>query len=214
MPNLNKLFPVVFFGLFSVLTAATITSVQDGDWDVPSTWDSASIPTSADDVIIANGHTVTIPTMVSVEMLSLTINSGGALYAGNFRPTLEVYGNWTNNGTFTAGNICTVIFKGAGNQSVDPGNDGFDYIELDNASNANTIAILDDIDISKDLTLTVGILDLSSVANPTIEIGGNVTIISGAVWTKGNGAVTLSGDLQNYADPNSPPNNLGNVVVD
>jgi hypothetical protein len=213
MPNLHKLFPVVFFGLFSVLTAQIISD-RTGNWNVSSTWVGNVVPDQTDDVIILNTHTVTIPTMVTVEMLSLTINSGGALYAGNFRPTLEVYGNWTNDGTFTAGNICKVIFKGAGNQSVDPGNNGFDYIQLDNDSNANTIAILDDIDIDKDLTLTKGILDLSSGTNPTIEIGGNVTIISGAVWTKGNGAVTLNGDPQSYDDQNGSPNNIGNVVVD
>ena len=38
---------------------ATLTSVADGNWNNPATW-GGSVPTSVDDVIIADGTTVTI----------------------------------------------------------------------------------------------------------------------------------------------------------
>ena len=41
--------------------AATITSNRTGDWNVGSTWNGGVIPGATDKVIIAAGHTVTIP---------------------------------------------------------------------------------------------------------------------------------------------------------
>ena len=211
MPNLNKLFPVVFFGLFSVLTAQ-ITSAGDGNWDVPSTWIGGVLPDSTDNVLIDTPHTVTIPNYGNAYMLDLTID--GTLI-GNFRATLEVKGDWNNNGIFTAGNLCKVIFKGETDQNVDPGGHGFDYIEIINTgAPANTIAISDDLDISQDLTFRQGTLDLTDGGNPTVDIGGNITILNGAVWTKGNGTVTFDGSSQTFDDQNGSPNNIGNIVVE
>ena len=215
MPNLHKLFFIVFFGLFSVLKAATITSFQTGDWDVTSTWVGGAIPTPADDVIIANGHTVTVPGGFNAEMLDLTIISGGTLNGNTLFSELEVYGNWINGGTFITGVRNTVYFKGAGNQAVDPGGDEFNDVWLVNTGGAaNTIAISGNIDINKNLTFTSGTLDLTDPVNPTVEIGGDVTISTGAVWTKGSGNVTFGGTSQSFSDGNVSPNNLGNVVVD
>ena len=216
MPNLHKLFFILFFGLFSVLTAATITSITSGDWDVPSTWDSApAIPTSADDVIIANGHTVTVPGSITAEMLDITISLGGTLNGAEHFSILDVYGDWTNLGTFTTGSRNTVIFKGVGNQDVTPGGDEFNDLQLINTgAPGSSIAISGNIDINKNLTFTSGILDLTDGVNPTVEIGGNVTISNGAVWTKGAGDVTFDGTSQTFSDGNASANNLGNVIVD
>ena len=150
-------------------------------------------------------------------MADIQIN--GTLNAGNFRTRLEVKGDWTNSGTFTVGapgNLCKVIFKGDGDQDVDPGGHGFEYVEIINTGAlANTIAIVDDLDISQDLTIKQGTLDLTNAINdPTVDIGGSVTISSGAVWTKGSGTVTFDGSAQSYDDKNGSPNNIGNVVVD
>ena len=217
MPNLHKLFSVVFFVLFSVLIAQTITSVQDGDWDDPSTWDTvfpATIPSSADNVIIAAGHTVTIPMAVTALMKNITINA--TLDASPFFTTLEVYGNWVNNGTFTTGSYNEVKFKGNTDQSVDPGGDEFNDILLNNTGSpgTNKIAIVDDIDINDELTFTSGTLDLTDGGNPTVKIGGDVTISNNAVWAKGIGTVTFDGSEQDFEDLNGSPNNIGNIVVD
>jgi serine protease AprX len=39
---------------------STITSVATGNWETPATWDLNRLPTSADNVIINNNHTVTV----------------------------------------------------------------------------------------------------------------------------------------------------------
>ena len=212
MPNLHKLFSVVFFVLFSVLTAQ-IMSDDTGNWDNTDTWDGGVVPTQNDNVFILSGHTVTVQGSPTAEMMDLTINSGGILNANVFFSTLDVYGNWTNNGTFTTGGWNTVTFKGNQNQLVKPGGDEFNDIVLSNTGTlAKTIAIFSNIDINNNLTFTMGILDLDT-NDPAISIGGNVTISNGAVWTKGLGTVTFDGGTQNYNDQNASPNNIGNVTV-
>ncbi len=214
MPNLHKLFFIVFFGLFSVLTAQII-SAGTGAWNVPSTWVGSAVPGSADDVEIANGHTVTVPGAYTAEMLDLTIRSGGILNGAELFSILDVYGDWTNLGTFTTGTRNTVVFKGVGNQDVTPGGDEFNDLQLINTgAPGSSIKIKGNIDINKDLTFTSGILDLTDGVNPTVEIVGNVTISSGAVWTKGAGDVTFDGGEQNFTDNNTSVNNIGNIVVD
>ncbi len=86
--------------LFSAFTfAATVTSVQTGNWSNGSTWDSGTPPTSSDDVVIANGHVVTIDGNYTV--LSVTVNSGGTLRFGSSsgNHTLTISNNLTNSGT-------------------------------------------------------------------------------------------------------------------
>ena len=211
MPNLHKLFFIVFFVLFSVLTAATITSVQPGDWEVPSTWDSApAIPTSADDVIIA--HAVSVPAHDPIYMKNLTINAGTTLDASGTSTKIIVKGNWLNNGTFLKSGSGTVTFNSTvADQSVDPGGSTFPALVLSNLGFSITIS--DHINIDGNLTLNAGILDLNA-DNKNVNIAGHVVITSGAAWTKGSGIVTFDGDEQNFTDNNGLANNIGDIVVD
>ncbi len=79
--------------------AATVTSVGSGNWSNGSTWDSGSVPTASDDVVIAAGHIVTLDGSYSAN--SLTINATGTLRFGSASGsyTLTIAGNVTNNGT-------------------------------------------------------------------------------------------------------------------
>lgn len=56
--------------------ATTITSVQAGDWNTAATWDSGTVPTSGDDVVI--NHDVTIAANISARYV--TIETGGSLH--------------------------------------------------------------------------------------------------------------------------------------
>jgi len=210
MPNFHKLFFIVFFVLFSVLTAATITSVTNGDWDVPSTWDGNAIPTLADHVIIA--HTVIVPASDPIYMKNLTINLGATLDASDISTKIIVKGNWLNNGTFIKSGSGTVTFSSTvADQSVDPGSSTFPAMVLSNLG--YSIRISDHINIDGDLTLTTGTLDLNT-DDKNVNIAGHVVITSGAVWTKGSGTVTFDGDEQNFTDNNGSLTNIGIIVVD
>ena len=87
MPNLHKLFSVVFFVLFSVLTAQTTTSIMAGNWTLDGTWDNG-VPSVSLHAVIA--HTVTIQSSETVYVKNLTINAGDTLNASAFFVNLHV----------------------------------------------------------------------------------------------------------------------------
>ena len=212
MPNLNKLFSVAFFVLFSVLTAQTTTTSQaTGNWTTAATWDNG-VPTAGLHAVIDNAHTVTIQSSEVVYVKNLTINLGGTLNASAFFAKIRVKGHWTNNGTFLTSTTGEVSFEsGTSNQIVDPGGDTFPDLVLNNSG--FTILISDHIDINGDLTFTAGTLDLDT-SDKNVNIDGDVDITSGATWSKGDGTVTFDGNDQEFQDNNGSPNNIGDIVVD
>ncbi|MBM4457732.1 MAG: hypothetical protein FJ011_08215 [Chloroflexi bacterium] len=110
------------------VVAATCTSQASGTWSASSTWNNCngSVPQTGDDVVIADGYTVTLDTNASVASItvgqgtsgvlifdstahtvtvagSVTVNSGGIFItqaSGAATHSLSIGGNLTNNGTF------------------------------------------------------------------------------------------------------------------
>ena len=56
----------------------TCQSAQSGDWHTAGTWDCGRVPTSADGVVVRNGHVVTVST-AAANALSLQLRDGGRL---------------------------------------------------------------------------------------------------------------------------------------
>lgn len=110
------------------LSPGTITSVQTGRWDRTATWDCACIPTAGDNVIVQDGHRVTMRSSglscndltvgqgTSGELRynrstgrdltvngNIIINSGASFYVdavnSNATHTLNIKGNITNSGS-------------------------------------------------------------------------------------------------------------------
>lgn len=90
-------------GTQATLPAGQFISVTSGNWNTPSTWNTNAVPGPNNDVIIANGHTVTINTNAACNFL--TIGQGGAatLRFGNngTARTLSVGGDITINANAT-----------------------------------------------------------------------------------------------------------------
>ena len=209
MPNLHKPFSVVFFVLFSVLTAQTTTSIMAGNWTLDGTWDNG-VPNAGVHAVIA--HYVTAPASDPIYMKNLTINLGATLDASDISTKIIVKGNWLNNGTFIKSGSGTVTFSSTvADQSVDPGSSTFPAMVLSNSG--FSIRISDHINIDGNLTLSAGILDLNT-DDKNVNIAGHVVITSGAVWTKGSGTVTFDGGEQNFTDNNGSTTNIGIIVVD
>jgi hypothetical protein len=78
-----------------VLAAGTCTSIADGSWSSPSTWDCGYVPTSADDAVVDNE--ITISSDQSVH--NLTINFYGILTISS-AVTLTVGGDFDVQGIF------------------------------------------------------------------------------------------------------------------
>ena len=90
-------------------------SVQSGYWSDPNTWSTGIVPTSADDVVIQNGHTIIVDSdrvtydppydgLYDYESQaganSLTVQAGGALIIDS-EAVLGVVTDVTNSGTIT-----------------------------------------------------------------------------------------------------------------
>lgn len=98
----------------------TITSAQTGNWGTGSTWVGGIVPSSTNNVIIKNGHTVSIAANASCYNLTIGEGTSGVLeYIGNTARTLTLTGDlMINSGaTFTvnAGSNRTHLFSTSGN---------------------------------------------------------------------------------------------------
>src|SRR6185503_6421741 len=93
--------------LFSSHQLNAQTSAQSGAWNTTTTWVGGVVPGAAANVIIANGHTVTLD--VSTTPNTVTINSGGTLTQNTNGISLGSTGYITTitvNGTLTIGSNC------------------------------------------------------------------------------------------------------------
>ena len=194
--------------------AGTITAVTDGDWNVASTWDCNCIPAFDDDVVIPLGYTVTVDAAAVAN--NITIESGGTLNGG--ASTLQVYGNWTNNGTFTAG-TGTVEFAGStdamisGSSSIDFNafilNKGSDVSSELEINSITAVSLGNYTFISGLLKLTTGSYTLSSSFSIPKAAGIHV---NGATLNTGDYTITNEGLIRITSGTANFGNSTGNTV--
>ena len=112
----NHLLPIVLVCLFSLTSLAQTTwdGSDSADWHTAANWDTNSIPTSTDNVIIANAGTAPIISSGTLaETLNLTINTGATLTI-NSANSLTVSGNLTitDNDSFILNSGSSLIVSG------------------------------------------------------------------------------------------------------
>jgi len=165
--------------------AATCTSAATGLWSAPATWSTCGgvVPTAADDVTIMAGHTVTLD-VAPFAAKNVTIDATGILDAATF--TLNVTGNWTNNGTFTAG-TSTVNFNGAAAQTI--GGTSATAFNVMSTNNAGTVVTLGANTTAKDVTIGAG--STLAAATFTLDVAGNWT--NNGTFTAGTSTVNFNG---------------------
>jgi len=103
------------FNSCSNCISTTWTSIASGNWNSASTWDANSVPPAGVNVVIANGHTVTLNVNTQV-INNLTISPTAVLLGSDGTPrTIFIGGgaNFIKNGTFTSTAAGTVQFGGA-----------------------------------------------------------------------------------------------------
>lgn len=112
---MRKIFIILFFALISLnnISAATFSSLASGTWITPATWavtgtDADGIPDLDDDVTINGGHSITLTGTSTCK--SITTNASGTL-VGNGK-LINIYGNFTNNGSVTG--TLPIRFFGSG----------------------------------------------------------------------------------------------------
>ena len=112
----NYLLPIVLVCLFRLTSLAQTTwdGSDSADWHTAANWDTNSIPTSTDNVIIADAGTAPIISSGTLaETLNLTINTGTTLTI-NSANSLTVSGNLTitDNDSFILNSGSSLIVSG------------------------------------------------------------------------------------------------------
>lgn len=161
-------------------------------WNTTTNWGCGNIPTSTTDVVFPSTATnmPTIPASSTANARNLTINNSASLTI-TASGSLNVYGNFVNNGTFTDNNIYTsggkVSFSGtSGAQSI-TGTTSFSNVSISNASGVNIPA--------GNATTINGILTLNSGVFAT---NGNLSqnLYNGAISATGAGTGTVTGSIR------------------
>src|ERR1035437_7506786 len=196
-------------------TSATYTSVINGMWSNPLTWGGLTIPTAGDDVIIANGTTVTVDVNTAT-CLSITINGTLTFNAGI---NLDVNSDWTNNGTLNAG-TGSVTFKGSASNTISGSsptafnniivNKGTDVTSVIEANGAGALSNTGNITITNGLfKMTTGAFQFN--AAPTIPLTGGLWI-SGATLNSGHFSTTANGLIRITSGTANFGTNSGNTL--
>ena len=195
---------------------ADYTAIQSGNWNDPNTWGGA-VPTSADNVTIPSGITITVD--AASVCADLIIESGGILnYSGGY--TLQVYGNWTNNGTYNGGTNGGVEFTGT-SDAVISGNTNFEelIISKGNLNVSLTINGTNTVASSGSLTLNGGLINIPAGGSFSVNRAAALTIpeeagfnVNGGLLNTGNFTITNEGLIQVSSGTANFGTNAGNTV--
>lgn len=187
-------------------TSVYWTGATSTDWNVASNWCGNAVPTSTTDVTIpSSSYATNQPTIGSSGGIcrNITISSGATLTISSSN-TLNVYGNWSNSGTFTA-NSSTVNFTGSAASTLGGSGNTFNNLTISNTAG---------ITAGSDITVN-GILNLSA-ANPSSSStkGCLEMVISYGSYPRTNSSTTYV-PITSYIltmGPNSSTTGTGDVT--
>ncbi len=175
-----------FFAMVGGANAATITSNATGNWSATGTWVGGVVPTSSDDVVIANGHSVTVDGTYSCATLTIaTGNTATSVLVG--ANSLTVTGATTIN--IATGNVNKFIQVTSGtfntaslSMPASGGTSRDSYLHINGTGTVN---------ITGNITLS-GAGDRSYIlfgGNGTLNIGGTLST-TGAITSTTGGSTT------------------------
>ncbi len=183
------------------------SNVATGNWNVATNWQSSPdnsnwytssrVPdNSAAAITIQSGHNITVGKTAAATASDLTIAGTLTMSGSN---TLDVTGDWTKNGTFTA-NTSTITFNGSSTQTI-TGSAATTFYNLTiNENTASTVvnSTTKAFTVTNTLTVTKGNLTLQATdANYTVNdvsVAANGTISHNVDWATGK-LLSVGGDL-------------------
>jgi len=167
--------------------AETVTSVQNGNWNDPATWDCVCIPVAADNVVISSGDIITLTADITIN--NLTISSLATLDVSVSNYKIYNEGNLINDGIFLQRNG-EVIFQGASAQTIS-GSKATHFYNLKMDNNAG-VTLDASISVTHNLMLTNGILYTNNSYYVTIET--EASTIGGSDNSFINGSIKIETD--------------------
>jgi hypothetical protein len=127
---------------------------------------------------------------------NLTIGSGSGHVFNLNNHSLTIGGNWTNQSSANVANQASVIFNGAGTQTISRATtENFNNMVL---SGTGTVSLGSGINVAQNLTINSGLFDVTT-GNFTVDIKGNLTnngminARQGLFTFTGTSAQTISG---------------------
>lgn len=188
----NILIIVVTLALFVLprqAMAGTCTSTGTGSWNASGTWSCGYVPTASDDVVIADGHTVTIDTDVSAASITVGQGSSGIL---TFDSTVRAV-SVTGNVTVSSGATFITQASGAATHSLSIGGNLTNDGTLDMSRGGTTLVC--NVTFNKNGNQTIsGSGATSRFNNITLNMGSSNTNVLDvqAVITMASGGLTLT----------------------
>ncbi|MCW0485000.1 beta strand repeat-containing protein, partial [Gaoshiqia sediminis] len=187
----------------AALPPTVTATATEGLWDEGSSWEGGAVPNADDDVVIPAGATITINTdppainsltvngtlvFESGTSHNLTVNTDvtiatGATLTVDAASSLTISGNWTNNGTFNAGNG-TVTFDGTGTSISGTSTTGFNNLQIPSGA---SVTLNSDTNVAN-LTIDG---ELTTSNSETLTVSGNWT--NNGTYTANAGTVVMTG---------------------
>jgi hypothetical protein len=159
---------------------------------------ATSAPSSSNNAFIAKTQQCVASSSPSVSANNLSVKSlyidSAAVFALSGSNNLNVSGNWTNRGTFTA-NSSTITFNGTTNQTIISGmgssstpvaGKSFHNIILNKSPNTSQVILSDNLNVTEDMEITAG----------ELYIPASRTAFTEEIEIATNGKLRLAGELR------------------
>lgn len=162
------------------------TGAVNTDWTNSNNWGGCGTPDCSKDVVIFSGPTnqPVIPTGVTVNCRSITIQPSASVTM-NGTATMNVCGDFVNNGTFTAATTSTVNFQGTVLQNITGSTTGANrFGNLTVTKTTGSVILNQNTDVGGALTISNG-TSIFNINGKYLKVGGN--------FSNNNGSTTITG---------------------
>lgn len=183
----------------TVMGSGGWTGVSSSAWNTASNW-CGGVPTATIDAIIpvtTSGRYPSVSSAANCRDLQIELGASVAVSSSS----LTIYGNLTNNGAFTpsTSGTNTVVFKGAGQQTVTGGPYNFYILQINNTGTA-AVVFQNDVMVSNALTLTSGKVNLSG---KKLTLGTSSSSLGLLTSPVGTGSGIMNGTLERWVPSGS-----------